>query len=172
MPRVLILLSLIFLVNCAHQSTSQRERNEAFDSDKVEIKVGSSIHSDPGEFDSFTHYGGEVIHGTVPFDYNETSIHAEAKRILDDLVVVMKNFPYLRFRLHGHTDSVGSQAFNQRLSEQRAEAVKDYLVQQGIDPDRLETKGFGETDPRLPNDSPELRQHNRRVEFISIQNEE
>jgi OOP family OmpA-OmpF porin len=65
--------------------------------------------------------------------------------------------------IEGHTDSNGADAYNQRLSEQRAKAVRDYMVSMGIDPARLEAKGYGESQPVADNATPEGRAQNRRV---------
>jgi outer membrane protein OmpA-like peptidoglycan-associated protein len=72
----------------------------------------------------------------------------------------------LRIEVEGHTDSVGSDAYNQRLSEQRAESVRDYLLSQGLKGDILTAKGFGETSPVASNDTASGRQQNRRVELV------
>jgi outer membrane protein OmpA-like peptidoglycan-associated protein len=70
--------------------------------------------------------------------------------------------------VEGHTDSDGEVDFNQGLSEQRAETVRNRLVEMGVDPARLATKGFGETIPVAPNDNPEGKATNRRVEFVRM----
>ena len=75
-------------------------------------------------------------------------------------------YPSLHLAVEGHTDSVGSDEYNQQLSERRAQAVRDYFVQQGIPANAVEARGFGKTDPIASNDTPEGRQQNRRVELI------
>ena len=75
-------------------------------------------------------------------------------------------YPSLHLQIEGHTDSVGSDEYNQQLSEKRAGAVRDYLVQQGISADSTEAKGFGKTQPIASNDTAEGRQQNRRVELV------
>jgi outer membrane protein OmpA-like peptidoglycan-associated protein len=75
-------------------------------------------------------------------------------------------YPSLHLAVEGHTDSVGSDEYNQNLSEQRAQAVRDYFVQQGIAADSVEARGFGKTQPIASNDTAEGRQQNRRVELI------
>ena len=71
----------------------------------------------------------------------------------------------VRIRIIGHTDDVGKDDYNQRLSEGRARSVKQEMVRRGIDPKRIETTGRGENDPIVPNDSEDHRQMNRRVEI-------
>jgi outer membrane protein OmpA-like peptidoglycan-associated protein len=75
-------------------------------------------------------------------------------------------YPSLHIAVEGHTDSVGSDEYNQILSEHRAESVRDYLVQQGVSASSIVARGFGKTEPIASNDTPEGRQQNRRVELI------
>jgi len=75
-------------------------------------------------------------------------------------------YPSLHLQVEGHTDSVGGDEYNQQLSEKRAGAVRDYLIQQGISADAIEARGFGKTVPIASNDTPEGRQQNRRVELV------
>jgi outer membrane protein OmpA-like peptidoglycan-associated protein len=75
-------------------------------------------------------------------------------------------YPSLHLQVEGHTDSVGTDEYNQQLSEHRAQSVRDYLVQQGINQYSIESRGFGKTEPIASNDSPEGRQQNRRVELV------
>jgi outer membrane protein OmpA-like peptidoglycan-associated protein len=75
-------------------------------------------------------------------------------------------YPSLHVAIEGHTDSVGSDQYNQDLSERRAQAVRDYFVQQGISSNAVEAHGFGKTSPIASNDTPEGRQQNRRVELV------
>ncbi|MCH7772081.1 MAG: OmpA family protein [Bacteroidetes bacterium] len=80
----------------------------------------------------------------------------------------MIEHPDLNFRIEGHTDSDGDESFNQKLSEDRAAAVKVMLVKLGIDGSRLESKGWGESKPVSDNSTPEGKANNRRVEFVKI----
>lgn len=88
-----------------------------------------------------------------------------SKKKLDELVVILKDYPTLKAKIEGHCDSRGSEAYNQRLSEDRAASVKNYLVENGISASRLSSQGFGELRPIDTNDTPEGRLHNRRVEI-------
>src|SRR6266478_4155557 len=75
-------------------------------------------------------------------------------------------YPTLHVTVEGHTDSVGTDDYNQQLSEHRAQAVRDYFVQQGINSAAVEAHGYGKSEPIASNDTPEGRQQNRRVELI------
>jgi len=91
--------------------------------------------------------------------------------VLDEAAQILKDSPEISVVIEGHTDSIGSETYNQRLSERRAEAVRQYLVERGVAASRLETRGYGESQPIAPNttpegkDNPEGRALNRRAEL-------
>ncbi len=102
------------------------------------------------------------------FDTNKAVIKPEFEARLNEVVTVLENSPDVRIRVDGHTDSRGSEAYNQSLSQRRAQAVADYFVRRGIDRGRLAVKGFGESQPVRPNDTPENMYQNRRTELSVI----
>jgi OOP family OmpA-OmpF porin len=106
-----------------------------------------------------------VLEG-VNFAFDSAAISPDSERILDEAVRALNANPGVRVRIEGHTDSTGSEAYNQGLSERRARAVREYLEAKGIDPSRLSTAGYGESRPVASNDTREGRTKNRRVEFI------
>ena len=85
--------------------------------------------------------------------------------VLDLVARSLLDWPSVRVEIAGHTDAVGSEASNQRLSQQRAGAVRDWLVARGVDPGRLVARGYGESEPIDDNDTPGGRARNRRVEL-------
>ena len=89
--------------------------------------------------------------------------------VLEEVVRIMKEHPEVRVEIQGHTDNIGSEDYNLKLSEKRAEAVKAYLVKRGIDAGRLETRGYGESRPIDSNDTELGRARNRRIEFVVIE---
>lgn len=100
----------------------------------------------------------------VFFETGLSAIKKESWPALDELVSAMKSKPALCIEIAGHTDNVGKPEANQKLSEDRANAVRAYLVKHGIDAKRVSAKGYGETQPVADNDTPEGRQQNRRTE--------
>jgi OOP family OmpA-OmpF porin len=104
----------------------------------------------------------------VRFDFNKAEVKSQYFKKLDEAVVIMNKNPNMRVEIQGHTDSVGSQEYNQPLSEKRANAVMEYFVGQGVDPNRLTAVGFGLTKPVASNDTPEGRAKNRRVQLKPI----
>lgn len=112
----------------------------------------------------------------VTFAYDEAKLDAAAMAVLDEAAEILKRYESLRVEVAGHTDSRGDAEYNQKLSERRAQAVYDYLVEKGLDSGRLIGPiGYGETRPLAPNqnpdgsDNPQGRSMNRRTE-LNIQN--
>lgn len=101
----------------------------------------------------------------VQFNYQKAELLPSSLPVLDEVVKVMKDNPEYRLDIAGHTDNVGDEAMNLQLSEERAQAVANYLVSKGVSPTRLSVKGFGETEPKATNDTKEGQATNRRVEF-------
>lgn len=107
----------------------------------------------------------------IYFDLDSANIRADARPEMDRLVQLLKDNPEIKIELSSHTDSIQSNSYNMRLSQRRAESSVAYLVRNGIAPDRLVAKGYGEEKPVARNtnpngtDNPEGRQRNRRTEF-------
>ncbi|HEY8716290.1 MAG TPA: OmpA family protein [Candidatus Acidoferrum sp.] len=104
--------------------------------------------------------------GDVLFDTARYTLRPPAREALAKLSGIVLAYPGLRLQIEGHTDSTGTSAFNQKLSEQRAAAVRDYLVQQGLDANSITAAGLGEDSPIADNGTAAGRQKNRRVEII------
>lgn len=102
------------------------------------------------------------------FETAKYNLLPESFKSLDNLVKVLNEVPDLKVEISGHTDWVGDDAYNEKLSQNRAQSVVDYLIEHGIDKEKLEAKGYGETQPRATNKTPEGRQQNRRVEFKAL----
>jgi OOP family OmpA-OmpF porin len=100
---------------------------------------------------------------SVYFDTDQVVIKGTA--VLDEALAILRSNPGLNGEVHGHTDNTGSMAHNQTLSENRAKAVRDYLIQRGIASERIRTAGFGETRSAAPNDTPAGQALNRRAEL-------
>ena len=102
----------------------------------------------------------------VLFDFGKYTLRPGARERLAKISGIVLGHPGLRLEVEGHTDSIGSDEYNQRLSENRATSVRDYLVQQGISMNDIVARGFGETSPVASNDTDAGRQQNRRVELV------
>ena len=116
--------------------------------------------------DKVDKYGCSLVSRlTVYFDFDSAELRPESITELERVVTFMGDVPFAKALVEGHTDSVGSAEYNQGLSERRANAVKEYLVSQGIEKNRVYTEGKGEKQPVADNKTKEGRAKNRRVEI-------
>ena len=112
----------------------------------------------------------------VYYDFNKSALKPESFPALDEIVRMLTTYPSMVIEIGAHTDNVGSNTYNQKLSEARAKSVVAYLISKGIDESRLKAKGYGETVPLEPNktpegkDNPAGREKNRRTEFKVLEN--
>jgi outer membrane protein OmpA-like peptidoglycan-associated protein len=111
---------------------------------------------------------GRVVLDGVLFETNRAIIQSSSFPRLDRVIEYLRHRPLVRIRIAGHTDNVGNPRRNQRLSEQRANAVRDYIVAHGIEGSRVEAVGLGDQEPVATNDTEEGRQQNRRIEATEL----
>lgn len=109
--------------------------------------------------------GSKIALRNIFFDVAKATLRPESNAELDRLVKLMNDVPKLKIEISGHTDNTGSAMVNEALSQQRAEAVVNYLKSKGIAPARMTAKGYGMNNPVAPNTTEEGRQQNRRTEF-------
>jgi outer membrane protein OmpA-like peptidoglycan-associated protein len=109
-----------------------------------------------------------VVEG-IYFDQGKATIRPQSKRVLANADKVLKDYPSISLEILGHTSSEGDAAVNQRLSQERADAVKQWLVDSGIPPERLKTRGMGPDEPLANNQTAAGREKNRRIEFRVVQ---
>lgn len=105
---------------------------------------------------------------TILFDTGKASIKDRSAEVLNNIVAILNEYSWARFTIDGHTDSVGSEALNQKLSEERAYSVMNYLIENGVASSRLEATGYGESKPIADNGTASGRKTNRRVEVNLI----
>lgn len=102
------------------------------------------------------------------FPSGMTTIESDVHQALDQVKMILTQNPSLRIEIQGHTDNMGSASANKRLSEKRAKSVMQYLIDQGVDPERLQWAGYGQTQPIASNETAKGRRQNRRVELNPI----
>ncbi len=117
----------------------------------LEIEVGKAI----------------VLEGIV-FEFNKAAIKTESEPVLNKAYEILRDNPGIEVEIHGHTDNVGKASYNLKLSQARANSVKQWLVKKGVDGNRIGTRGFGFVRPIASNDTEEGRQINRRIEFVRV----
>ena len=111
---------------------------------------------------------GKIIANGIRFDTGKATLKPESMGIINEITQLMQDHPDLKFSVEGHTDSDGDEASNKSLSDQRAKAVMDKLIELGISAERLKSQGFGESKPIDNNSTPEGKANNRRVEFVKF----
>jgi len=109
-----------------------------------------------------------TMNSEVSFDFDSAAIKPAFRPTLDKVADILNRYPRTTIRVIGHTDNVGSAAYNQQLSLRRARAVADYLEARGVNPSRVIAEGRGESEPRASNATEAGRQLNRRVEMLII----
>lgn len=131
----------------------------------------------PGEYKEITgqnleaapiRAGTAVTLYNVFFEFAKATLEKESFLELDRMIGLLTKNPNMAIEVQGHTDNVGSDAANMRLSQQRADAVKDYFLSKGVSPDRVKSTGFGESKPVASNETTEGQARNRRVEFVIL----
>jgi outer membrane protein OmpA-like peptidoglycan-associated protein len=113
-----------------------------------------------------TERGLKIRISNIEFGFDSSKIIGKGFKILDRVAQILKKYNRYTIQIEGHTDDIGDENYNLRLSEQRAEAVRIYLVSGGVDRERLRSRGMGETSPFVQNKDNESRRKNRRVEFL------
>lgn len=118
----------------------------------------------PKEVEAFS----GVVKG-IQFETGKSDIRTKSFKILNQAVEIFKKYPSIKIEIQGHTDDRGKESYNQKLSEARADAVREYLVAQGVEDARITSKGFGPSSPVASNKTRSGRAQNRRIEFQIVQ---
>jgi outer membrane protein OmpA-like peptidoglycan-associated protein len=111
---------------------------------------------------------GRIALYGILFDYDKATLQPSSNKQLQNVLMLLLDNSELNFEIQGHTDSDGSEDYNLQLSQQRAESVLKYFVLFGVNPNRLQARGYGESAPVAPNDSDENKAKNRRVELVRL----
>ena len=158
---------VLVIPHCGFKPTALECRSNTYDADKPVVFKNFKI-ADGAQMNmlgSIMTTGKFVTHG-IGFDVNKSVLKPESMGVINDVVKQMQDNPTLNLEIDGYTDSDGNADANITLSQQRADAVRDAMIQSGIDASRLTSKGFGAAKPIAPNTTQEGKAENRRVEFI------
>ncbi len=139
--------------------------NESVPPPPREVPVQHASSNDVDIHQVEPNVGTRVRLDNVQFEFDRSELVPGSEKELIKLVDLMTDYPFLRVEIEGHTDDEGTEAYNEKLSTARAEAVVNFLVKKDIEKERLTWKGYGESRPLVPNDSEANRAINRRVEF-------
>lgn len=150
--RIIKRCSVLFAVALAIISISCQKKTEIAESDAVKVNVAEAPAL-------------EIQQMAVHFAYKQTTLDTIAEQQLTAIVQQVKAHPEYQIELIGHTDAVASEAYNQRLSQQRAEAVRDFFASHGVAPERIAIAWQGESQPIAPNTTEDGRAQNRRTEI-------
>jgi outer membrane protein OmpA-like peptidoglycan-associated protein len=144
----------------ARSAAEQSEREKAQLRDELRVQLNTILETRE------TARGLVVNVSDVLFDFNSANLKPGAREKVAHVASILKSHPDLKIQVEGHADSIGSDGYNLRLSERRAESVRASMVQQGVNRDAVGTAGFGESKPVATNGTAEGRQQNRRVEIV------
>jgi len=138
---------------------------------KIILQKAEFVSTKDIKLDSIAYkVGDRVTLENIFFEFDKAELLPKSKTELDKLVDILTDYPFLKIEIGGHTDNVGSQDYNKKLSEQRAKSVVDYLIDEDVNDVRVSYSGYGSERPITSNATEEGRARNRRVEFVIIGN--
>jgi outer membrane protein OmpA-like peptidoglycan-associated protein len=144
----------------AQQTAAQAAQQAAQARERLRVQLNAILQT------TETARGLIVNMSDVLFDFNKYTLKPEAREKLAKVSGILLSYPNLKLQVEGYTDSIGSDDYNQKLSEQRAGGVRDYLVSQSVPDNNISAKGFGKSDPVADNSTSSGRAENRRVELV------
>lgn len=130
--------------------------------------LAAEAEYDKSPLNPFNKIGSRFAAERIYFDYKLATLRQESNKQLDEIAALLRRYKRIKLEIQGHTDNIGGEEYNQRLSEARAQSVMNALVQRGVEEARLRARGFGMSQPIVPNDTEENRSRNRRTEFVII----
>lgn len=164
---LLLLLLVGLLAACSSSKKTAKQQPPLPDNEPTEqaeelsdTLVGADVEKASGRTIKVTFSTGLL------FDFDSAALQPKAVSHLQNLAQSLNKHPYTRVAVVGHTDSVGTDTYNQQLSEERAAAAAEVLIQEGVAPDRITSEGRGEVEPIASNETEEGQQKNRRVEVV------
>ena len=113
--------------------------------------------------------GESIVLKNIFYDFDKDTLRSESFPELNRVAKLLNEYPGIRVELSGHTDKIGKDAYNQNLSQRRANSARNYILSQGVAPEKIIAVGYGETRPIASNDTSEGRQLNRRTEFTILE---
>ncbi len=138
---------------------------------KIVLQKAEIVSTKEIKLDSIAYRVGNTITlENIFFEFDKSTLLSQSEAELDKLVDILSDYPHLKIEISGHTDNVGSDDYNQKLSESRAKSVVDYLIDEDVSADRLSFRGYGSSQPISSNSTDAGRAKNRRVTFTVLRN--
>lgn len=157
---------LVSLPSGRNYGIAVNSKGYLFQSENIDIPASTTYQEIVKDFPLNTlTVGSKIVLKNIFYDFDKATLRTESTAELERLIKLLTDLPNMKIEISGHTDSKGSDEYNKKLSQLRAQSVVDYLVQKGIDKNRLTAKGYGESKPIASNDTEEGMQLNRRTEF-------
>lgn len=150
----------------ARQRLAEIRRQRERDLDRLERSLGRLAETRRTALGMVMNLGD-----SIEFDFDEADLRPENRELLSRIAGVLLSVENFSIQVYGHTDDVGSVEYNRELSERRADAVRRYLIEAGVDEDLIQSKGFGKSAPLVEGTDEEARQRNRRVEIAVVHTE-
>jgi outer membrane protein OmpA-like peptidoglycan-associated protein len=133
-----------------------------------EEALETSLVFGPAELKAALDADGRIVLHNILFGFDKATLQQSSDEQLQHVLTLLNQYPDIALEVQGHTDGDGAEEYNLELSQRRSESVVDFFVLFGIDPGRLQAKGYGESVPVAPNDTDENKAQNRRVELVKI----
>ncbi len=146
------------------QEAEEIRRQQAAELDRLEKALSRIVETRRTALGLVMSLGGE----SIKFDFDKAELKPENRELLSRIAGILLTSSDYRIDVYGHTDDIGTDEYNLALSQRRAQAVRDYLVEAGVDPAIISTEGFGKSRPRVQGNDPEARAKNRRVEIAVV----
>jgi outer membrane protein OmpA-like peptidoglycan-associated protein len=144
--------------------TEEIRRRQAAELDRLQKALSRVVETRRTALGLVMSLGNE----SIKFDFDQARLKPQDRELLSRIAGILLTSSDYRIDVYGHTDDIGTEEYNQGLSERRAQAVRDYLVEAGVDPTIISTKGYGKSQPRVEGGDSEARAKNRRVEIAVI----
>ena len=151
-------------VESVRTETEEIRRKQAAELDRLQKALSRVVETRRTALGLVMSLGSE----SIKFDFDQARLKPEDRELLSRIAGILLTSSDYRIDVYGHTDDIGTEEYNQGLSERRAQAVRDYLVEAGVDPAIIATEGYGKSQPRVEASGPEARAKNRRVEIAVI----
>jgi peptidoglycan-associated lipoprotein len=165
---VLVLAAGVVLASCSRKRQPETEDVVRTQPPETVVQPDTGEDTRDAEEEAMRERAMASIQAPIYFDFDRSELKPEAREVLNQKAEALRQYPDVRIRIEGHCDERGTVEYNLALGERRAEAARQYLIDLGIDPDRLTTVSYGEERPAVPESNEAAWAQNRRDEFVPL----